>query len=101
MKKDNCIQKSLPLNWEAICDRCGRCCYEKYAYRDKVFYSNTPCQYLDTGTRLCRVYQRRSELQPDCARLTPDLVRSGVLPVDCPYVKNIAASVDPDVGADR
>ena len=77
------------IDWEAICERCGRCCYEKYDYRGKVFYSKTPCQHLDTSTRLCRIYERRLELRADCAQLTPDLVRSGILPEDCPYVKKL------------
>ena len=73
--------------WENICDRCGRCCFEKYEYRGKIFYTDTPCQYLDTKTNLCRIYSQRAEIYPDCAQLTPELVRAGILPDDCPYVK--------------
>ncbi len=75
--------------WEAICEHCGRCCYEKYEYRGKIFYSDTPCQYLDPVTKLCRIYPQRSELNPECARLTPQLVTSGILPPDCPYVTQV------------
>jgi uncharacterized cysteine cluster protein YcgN (CxxCxxCC family) len=74
--------------WEEICERCGRCCYEKYNYRGKIFYTNIPCQYLDTETNLCRIYNRRTELNPDCVKLTPELVKAGILPEDCPYVRN-------------
>ena len=82
----------LPIDlqeWEEVCEHCGRCCYEKYDYRGKIFYTEVPCQYLDTETNLCRIYERRSELNPDCAHLTPKLVRSGILPDDCPYVKKL------------
>ncbi len=72
--------------WEEICERCGRCCYEKYDYRGKIFYSDTPCEYLDTKTNQCRIYAQRSEINPGCVRLTPELVVSGILPPDCPYV---------------
>ena len=75
--------------WEAICEHCGRCCYEKYEYRGKIFYGDTPCEYLDTATHLCRIYAQRSELNPECARLTPKLVTSGILPPDCPYVTQL------------
>ena len=75
--------------WEKICERCGRCCYEKYEYRSRVFYTKTPCPQLDLKTRLCRVYDRRAEAHPDCVRLTPELVRAGILPADCPYVKRL------------
>lgn len=73
--------------WEALCDRCGRCCYEKYEYNGRFFYSGTACRFLDRSSNCCTLYHRRLEAQPECARLTPDLVRSGVLPKDCPYVK--------------
>ena len=80
---------SETLAWESICDHCGRCCYEKYEYRGKIFYSDTPCEYLDPVTNLCRIYAQRSELNPECARLTPKLVTSGILPPDCPYVTQL------------
>ncbi|MCW8858561.1 MAG: hypothetical protein OQK97_02510 [Deltaproteobacteria bacterium] len=80
----------LTADWEAICERCGRCCYEKYDYRGKIFYTNTPCRFLDTTTRQCRIYGQRSDLHPDCARLSPELARSGILPDDCPYAKIFA-----------
>ena len=35
------------------------------------------------------IYPRRSQVHPDCARLTPELVAAGILPADCPYVKDI------------
>lgn len=72
--------------WEEICDRCGRCCYEKYDYRGKIFYTKKPCQYLDLETNECKVYFERSKYQPECAHLTPELVNAGILPDDCPYV---------------
>lgn len=78
--------------WEEVCEHCGRCCYEKYDYHGKIFYSDIPCQYLDQETNLCRIYERRSELNPDCVHLTPKLVRSGILPDDCPYVKRLKSA---------
>ncbi len=87
------IEKSK--EWEEICERCGRCCYEKYDYRGKIFYTDTPCQYLDTKTNLCRIYNQRSELHPECVRLTPALVMSGILPEDCPYVKKLNNRTSP------
>ncbi len=93
MSKVSHVESVDLTKWEEVCDRCGRCCYEKYEYRGKIFYSDTPCQYLDTKTNFCRIYSQRSELHPDCARLTPELLRSGILPDDCPYVKKKDNSV--------
>ena len=87
MKKQNKTENMSSSEWDAICERCGRCCYEKYDYRGKIFYSDVPCQYLDTETNLCRIYAQRAELYPECAHLTPELVKTGILPDDCPYVK--------------
>ena len=87
MKKKHVAVSFDSQEWEDICERCGRCCYEKYDYRGKIFYSDTPCQFLDTETNLCRIYHQRFELNPECARLSPDVIRTGVLPEDCPYVK--------------
>ncbi len=81
--------KLSPAAWESLCACCGRCCYEKYEYQGQFFYTTTPCEYLDLQNHLCRVYHQRQEKQPDCSCLTPELVRSGVLPADCPYVMRL------------
>ncbi|MFO7578302.1 MAG: YkgJ family cysteine cluster protein [Pelovirga sp.] len=78
--------------WEAVCRRCGRCCHEKIIYHGTVHYTRTPCRYLDQQTSNCRVYRERETLQPECVRLTPEIVRAGMLPPDCPYL----AFVDKD-----
>ncbi len=72
--------------WELICQRCGRCCFEKIDYRGRIFYTTKPCQYLDVEQSRCRVYAKRTQLQHDCVQLTPELVKAGILPDDCPYV---------------
>ncbi len=71
--------------WEELCQRCGRCCYEKLDYCGEIFYTATPCPHLDVSTQLCRVYQKRTVEQPDCAALTPEIIAMGVLPPQCPY----------------
>ncbi len=75
--------------WEAICQRCARCCYEKIDYNGRIIYTDMPCQYLDVATKQCRIYRQRDSLHPECARLTPELVAAGVLPADCPYVEGV------------
>lgn len=72
--------------WEALCRRCGRCCYEKLLYRGRVYYTDRACPQLDPVSRRCRVYESRRQRQPDCAVLDEALVAQGFLPLDCPYV---------------
>ena len=85
--------------WEALCQRCGRCCYEKVEFEGTVYYTDIPCQFLDMETNTCHVYAERDKLRPGCVRLMPDHVPRGFLPADCPYVadlKNYKAPVFPD-----
>lgn len=75
--------------WEAICHRCGRCCYEKVDLGGGVIrYLDEACQYLDTATNKCTVYHNRQEAEPDCISLTEEIVRSlNWLPEGCAYVE--------------
>lgn len=77
--------------WEAICNRCGKCCYEKVDLGGGVIrYLDEPCKHLDTATNLCKVYLCRHVEEPDCISLTEDLVRSlGWLPEDCAYLAHV------------
>jgi uncharacterized protein len=74
--------------WEAICNRCGKCCYEKVDLGGGIIrYLDEPCKHLDTATNLCKVYRNRHVAEPDCISLTEDLVRSlGWLPEECAYL---------------
>ncbi|MBF0645081.1 hypothetical protein HTZ97_04145 [Desulfuromonas acetoxidans] len=71
--------------WEELCQRCARCCYEKLEYCGEIFYTASPCPHLDESTQRCRVYSNRTVEQPDCAALTPEIIAMGVLPQGCPY----------------
>ncbi len=83
--------------WEDLCRRCARCCYEKLDYRGRIYYTNKACPHLDTVTNNCRVYVERAERHPECARLTPELVAAGFLPADCPYVAGLENYSAPEI----
>lgn len=82
----------MDRDWEKICQRCGRCCYEKIEFEGEIYYTDEPCQYLDLKTHLCRVYPQRCMVRPGCVALTPELVRQGLLPADCPYIAHVLRS---------
>lgn len=86
MKKTNVNTRK---DWESICCRCGRCCYEKIDFEGQIYYTQLPCEFLDLETKLCRVYAERDTQRPGCVRLTKKRVRQGFLPADCPYVTGI------------
>ena len=76
--------------WEALCRRCGRCCYEKEIHGlAAVTNSHRPCRYLDTARRTCTVYVNRFETCPQCRKMT---LRHALfvrwLPVSCGYVQH-------------
>jgi uncharacterized cysteine cluster protein YcgN (CxxCxxCC family) len=78
--------------WEALCRKCGKCCYEKVDLGGGVIqYTDEPCVHLDTETKLCRVYEKRHEVEPDCISLTEQMVRIlNWLPEDCAYVEYVS-----------
>ena len=75
------------MEWEAICRKCGQCCFEKWIdLKGVVHHTKVACRHLDIVTRECRVYGKRFTVGEGCVRLTPDVVRSvNWLPPDCGY----------------
>ncbi len=74
--------------WEALCDRCGKCCLEKLEEEDtgRIFYTNVACKLLDTARGTCGDYRHRSRLVHDCIELTPaTLANPYWLPTTCAY----------------
>ncbi len=69
-----------------VCGRCGKCCFEKeYRADGTVAYSDTPCEYLDTETLLCKVYADRHACKQGCRALTLKVLAEGWLPAECTY----------------
>jgi uncharacterized cysteine cluster protein YcgN (CxxCxxCC family) len=75
--------------WEAVCEQCGLCCFEKIENENgTIFFTSTPCRYLDITTRQCKIYDRRFYINPECVKLTPKTVRNiHWLHDECGYVK--------------
>lgn len=72
MNNNECVKAS----WESLCNRCGLCCFEKIEDENgTIFFTATPCRYLDVTTRECKIYDRRFKINPDCIHLTPELVK--------------------------
>lgn len=69
--------KKHSSDWESKCNQCGFCCFEKFENDNgSIFYTQTPCRYLDVATRKCKVYKRRFIINPECIQLTQELVPS-------------------------
>ena len=87
--------------WESICDGCGKCCLHKFidddsvdqptttdeiAEHETVEFTNIVCNYLNTKTCSCTQYQKRTELVPDCVKLTKENLKDiFYMPPSCSY----------------
>lgn len=74
---------------EELCNHCGKCCYQKIIVGRTVYLTPFPCQYLDTDTNLCTIYDRRHELNPECLSIETGMKHSA-FPMDCGYVPVMA-----------
>jgi uncharacterized protein len=71
------IEQLTKEQWEGLCQQCGLCCFEKIEDEEgRIFFTSTPCRYLDISTRRCRIYQKRFKINPECVELTPELVKT-------------------------
>ncbi len=77
--------------WEDLCKRCGKCCYEKVDLGGGVVrYLDEPCKFLDIESKTCTVYDNRKEMEPECITLTEEMVSHLFwLPEDCAYVEYV------------
>lgn len=85
---DKSLAELSPLEWEALCDGCAKCCLHKLEDEDdgEVFYTRVRCRYLDEKTCRCSDYPNRSVMVPNCIRLEPATVgRLDWLPNTCAY----------------
>ena len=85
-KKD--WEKISDKEWEAICDRCGKCCLITLEDEDsgEIYHTNVLCRYYNLEQKLCTVYDKRCELVPNCLKLTPKNVdKLPFMPKTCAY----------------
>jgi uncharacterized cysteine cluster protein YcgN (CxxCxxCC family) len=91
-QQDKKIEDMTGEEWEAICVRCGKCCYYKYLIEetDELEYGDV-CEFLDEETKLCTCYETRSVEKPDCLKLTPQNIEENAwwLPEECAYLKKL------------
>jgi uncharacterized cysteine cluster protein YcgN (CxxCxxCC family) len=94
--KTKTLGEMSQVEWESLCDGCGRCCLHKLRYEenDALAFTNVACRLLDTTACNCRKYETRRQHVPDCVSLTPEtLAEIDWLPPSCAYVR-VAAGAD-------
>ena len=92
MLKTNFWKKKLKdfnnEEWEALCDRCGKCCLIKLEDIDtnKFYYTNVSCRLLCQKTANCKNYKNRKKIVKDCTTLNyQNLQGIDWLPKTCSY----------------
>ena len=92
------------IEWELLCDGCGRCCLNKLEDEDtgEVHFTDIACKLLNTESCQCNHYSDRFSHVPDCLQVRDLLLPSedgsgdtaaideqklSWLPRTCAYVK--------------
>ncbi|MFI3256574.1 MAG: YcgN family cysteine cluster protein [Psittacicella sp.] len=77
--------------WEAVCDRCGLCCYQKYIIedirkKDVIYTTSVACNLLNLDTLECQDYSNRLKKISNCMQITKDNIDELYwLPKTCSY----------------
>ena len=82
------LDEMTSVEWESLCDGCGKCCLNKIEYENtgEIDWTNVACRLLDHGSCRCKSYALRKVLVEDCVSLTPDNVATiKWLPTTCGY----------------
>jgi len=82
------LREMNELEWESLCDGCGRCCLIKFQDVDtgRLLYTDVACRLLDTTTCRCGNYGKRTQLVENCLDLRrEDASVFETLPSTCAY----------------
>ncbi|MBC3767231.1 YcgN family cysteine cluster protein [Neptunicella marina] len=98
--QEKSLEQMTDAEWESLCDGCGKCCLHKFIddeegdmqptdvvfKGERVHFTNIVCDLLNTRTCSCTQYQKRTELVPDCVKLTKaNLKDIFFMPPSCTY----------------
>src|ERR1700752_4235706 len=86
--KTKTLEEMSEVEWESLCDGCGRCCLNKLEDEDTgaIEWTSVACRLLDSDACRCSDYPNRQVHVPDCVRLTPEKARTlPWLPPTCAY----------------
>jgi len=82
------LSQMTQVEWESLCDGCGRCCLNKLEDVDTgaTYFTNVACRLFDTASCRCKDYANRKRQVSDCVQLSPRNVKRIVwLPPTCAY----------------
>lgn len=86
--EEKSLEAMSDAEWEALCDRCGRCCLQKLEDEDsgRLQYTRVACRLLDVERGCCARYAERRALVEDCLSVRPlTAEKLSWLPPSCAY----------------
>jgi len=89
--------KKWRKNWDELCNKCGLCCYARSVspFGKVTIDFNAPCEYFDTNTNLCRVFEKRFKKCDHCGSVNLFCALfNRSLPPDCAYYKTFRVWVN-------
>ena len=82
------LKELTDLEWEALCDGCGRCCLKKFINdaTEELSWTRIVCKYFDNNSGSCSCYEERTQLVVDCLDVR-DLIPKHTewMPPTCAY----------------
>ena len=81
------LEEMTDNEWELLCDGCGKCCLNKLEIKGNIRFTNTHCRFFDCHSCLCKVYNYRLSVVPDCVDIVLSVVKEKPrwLPKTCAY----------------
>lgn len=82
------LAEMTPMEWESVCDRCGKCCLVKLEDEDtgEIALTKVACKLINLQTCLCSRYDERCSLVAECIDLKQhDFTEYRWLPSTCAY----------------
>lgn len=77
------------LEWERLCDGCGKCCLNKLEDIDtgELIFTRVACRLFDDTNCMCANYAERKRIVPECVVLSPDTLQEIAywMPETCAY----------------
>ena len=86
--KTKTFEEMSGVEWESLCDGCGRCCLNKLedVETGRIAFTDVACRLLDAGSCRCSDYRDRRRQVPDCIQLDAKSVKTlSWLPPTCAY----------------
>ena len=75
--KQKALEALNPVEWESLCDGCGRCCLVKLEDEDsgEIHFTDIACKLFNTETCRCADYAHRRRRSPRLSGCTPCMSR--------------------------